>query len=249
MRSRPAEAGAHWGYRVEFTLQAAFSPAAFIGHSVYILMVIGMMMRKMILLRLFAIASSVAGICYSGFILTDPVSTGWEFVLVSVNVFQLTLLWWLDRKTQFDEREAALRAAHFATLSPSKFKKLLKAGRWGVAAPGDRLATEGQAVPALSYIAAGTARILVSGRTVAISGPGAFIGEMTVAAGSPATATVIVEEPAEIWSIDGEALRRLSVRQPDVRRALDAAFFEILRSRIVDRNRRDAAADLATSAA
>ena len=237
MRSRPAEAGARWGYRVEFTLQAAFSPAAFIGHSVYILMVIGMMMRKMILLRLFAIASSVAGICYSGFILTDPVSTGWEFVLVSVNVFQLTLLWWLDRQTHFD------------TLSPSKFKKLLKAGRWGVAAPGDRLATEGEPVPALSYIAAGTARILVSGRTVAISGPGAFIGEMTVAAGSPATATVVVEEPAEIWSIDGEALRRLSVRQPDVRRALDAAFFEILRSRIVDRNRRDAAADLATSAA
>jgi hypothetical protein len=212
-----------------------------LGHTVYLLMVVSMMMRRMVLLRLFAIASCIAGIAYSGFILTDPVSTGWETTLVIVNVGQLTLTWWLNRKAQFDEREQALREAHFATLPASRFKRLVSAGEWKRVEPGDSLATEGLPVPALSYIASGSARVLVGGRPIARCEAGSFVGEMTVSSGEPASASVVVDADTEIWTLDAKALRRLAERQTEIGRALDAAFFRTLRGRIVARNRLDSA--------
>lgn len=230
---------------MELTFESAFSPAGSLGHLAYILLIASMLMRRMVLLRLLVIASALVGIAYSSLILTDPVSTFWEGLLVAVNIVQLSLTWWMDRVTQFDARDAAFRAAHLPELSPSGFRKLIDSGTWRSIGPGASLTTEGQPVAALHYLRSGSARVLVRNREVARTGGNSFVGEMTILAGEPAFATVIIDEAAEVWSIDAAKLRDLRRLRPDIGQALEAAFFRTVRGRLVDRNMRDILGEIA----
>ena len=227
---------------MELTLQAALSPEGLLGHSSYVLLVISMLMRRMVWLRLFVIASAMAGIAYATLILTDPVSSFWETLLIVINVGQLARIWWLDRTTQFTGREAQLRDAHFATLSPSRLKRLIDSGEWVTLAKGEFLSREGTPVPHLVYLHDGSAIVLVAGNPVARCDPGTFVGEMTVATGEPANASVYLETDAQVWRIASDRLRHISERRPEIREALEAAFFRTLRVRVIARNKRDALA-------
>lgn len=84
---------------MELTLESAFSSEGALGHFAYLLLVSSMLMRRMFWLRLLVIASALVAIAYSALILTDPVSTFWETLLVIVNIGQLSLSWWQDRRT------------------------------------------------------------------------------------------------------------------------------------------------------
>ncbi len=227
---------------VELTIESALSPAGLLGHSTYMLLVVSMLMRRMLWLRLFVIASAIAGILYASLILTDPVGTFWETLLIAVNIGQLCLTWWLDRTTQFDERDAGMRLLHFEHLSPSRFRRLLSAGEWQALPSGTALTAEGTPVPALWFLRSGTAEVRVAGRRVALCESGTFVGEMTVSTGEPANASVRLVEDAEVWRIVAARLRAIAGRHGDVREALEAAFFRTLRLRVIERNRRDAAA-------
>lgn len=230
---------------MEFSLEAALSPSATMGHLGYVLLVASMLMRRMVLLRLLVIASALVGIAYSYLILSDPVGTFWEALLVTINVVQLFLTWWLDRVSQFDAREAALREAHLPGLSPGRCRMLLSSGRWRTLEAGSVLTRQGEPVPALYYLSEGTATVQVGGRQVATTGPACFIGEMTIATREPAFATVVVDAKTEVWSIEADEFHRLAQRRPEIAHALESAFFRTVRGRLVERNRRDAIADLA----
>ena len=129
---------------MELTIESALSSDGALGHSAYLLLVLSMLMRRMVWLRLLVIASALLAIAYSALILTDPVSTFWESLLVLVNIGQLSLTWWLDRRTQFDAREDRLRGAHFPRLAPSRLRRLLRRGQWVALGAGTRLTCAGQ---------------------------------------------------------------------------------------------------------
>lgn len=225
---------------MELTLEAAFSREGLLGHLAYVLLVLSMMMRQMVMLRILVMASAVVGIAYALFILTDPVSVFWETLLILVNTGQLLLIWWTNRSTQFDTREAAFRNAHFSELSPHNFRTLLAAGTWASLPSGTHLATEGKPIPELVFLYQGNANVMVDGKLVGHCKPGGFVGEMTVFGAEPASAAVILSEPAEVWKLEAGNLRNLAKRKPEINAALDAAFFRVLRARIIDRNRMDA---------
>ncbi len=227
---------------MELTLEAAFSSEGMLGHFAYLLLVLSMLMRQMVWLRLFFVASAIVSIAYAFFVLTDPVGVFWESLLILVNTGQLFLIWWTNRNTQFDARETAFRFAHFPDLSARNFKILLSAGRWANLPAQTCLATEGQPVPALVYLAHGVADVRVGGNVIGLCGPGSFVGEMTVSKAEPASATVVLQEPADVWQLQAQNLRDLVARNPDINAALDAAFFRVLRARIIERNHKDAAA-------
>lgn len=227
---------------LELTLQSALSLDGLLGHSSYVLLVISMLMRRMVWLRIFVIASALAGICYSLLILHDPVGSFWEMLLIVVNVGQLIRIWWQDRRTRFEGREAQMRELHFAHLSPSRLKLLIDSGAWVTLPSGSTLCKEGVPVPYLYYLHSGVASVSVADRIVARCTPGSFIGEMTISTGEPANASVALQTDAEIWRIEAPRLRQLAERSAETREALEAAFFRTLRLRIIDRNKRDAAA-------
>lgn len=226
---------------MELTLESAFSSSSFSGHLAYVLLVGSMLMRSMVLLRLLVIASALVGIIYSSVILTDPVSTFWETMLLLVNVCQLALTWWLDRSTQFEPHEAELRARHFPDLSASRFSRLLRSGAWMELPGGTVLAAEGRPVNTLTYLRDGQGSVSIDGIDIAHSEAGTFVGEMTVLTGEPANATVVLDGPAHAWVVDARKLRRLASDKAEIGHALEAAFFRMLRSRLTCRNLQDRA--------
>ena len=223
---------------MELTLESAFSSQGALGHSAYLLLVLSMLMRRMIWLRLLVIASATIAIAYAALILTDPVSTFWESLLILVNIGQLTLTWWLDRRTQFDPREQQLRRLHFPKLAPSRMRKLLKRGAWQELPANTRLTRAGHPVDALWFLQRGQADVLIDGDRVGRCEQGSFVCEMTVSSGEPAFADVILDGPATVWRIDGAALRDLAARDPETGHALEAAFFRMIRHRLAESDRR-----------
>ena len=77
---------------MELTFDAALSPDGLIGHMAYIFLVASMLMRRMLWLRVFALAAFLTGISYSIFVLKDPVGTFWESLLAAINLGQLALM-------------------------------------------------------------------------------------------------------------------------------------------------------------
>jgi hypothetical protein len=234
---------------LELTFEAALSAESMLGHFGYVLLIISMLMREMVFLRIFFMASAVVSIAYAIFVLTDPVGVFWETLLILVNAGQLLLIWWTNRSAQFDDRETNFRNAHFPDLAPSYFKTLLSAGEWVSMPAGSRLSTQGQPVPALIFLFNGGAKVWVDEKDIGVCQPGSFVGEMTIASSEPASATVVLAKPAEVWRLEAQSLRGLAKRSPEISAALDAAFFRVLRSRIIDRNRMDAAAQFRDGAA
>jgi CRP-like cAMP-binding protein len=221
---------------VELTLESAFSSQGALGHAAYLLLVLSMLMRKMFWLRVLVIASAVVAIAYASLVLTDPVSTFWETMLIVVNIGQLTLTWWLDRRTQFDSREERLRKAHFPRLAPSRLRRLLRAGEWVDLPAGTQLTRAGDPVPALWFLHEGRAQVVVAGVAVGQCLPDSFIGEMTVATGEPAFADVMLDTDAPVWRIDAKRLRDLASRDTETGYALEAAFFRMIRQKLADSN-------------
>lgn len=223
---------------MDLTVESALSGNSMLGHLSYVLLIVSMLMRRMVWLRIFVILSAIASIAYFGSILRDPVGVFWETLLISVNVAQLGLIWWLDRRTQFDERENRMIEQHFRSVPRRRMRRLIDRGVWKQLPAGAQLARQGTPVPALYYLAAGEAQVLVNGALVATCATGSFVGEMTALTGEPAFATVEAAEPLDVWMIPAEKLRSIVSEEPESGRAIEAAFFRVVRERLAQQNAR-----------
>ena len=221
---------------MELTLESALSSGGMIGHLSYFLLVLSMLMRRMTLLRLFAIGSALVGITYSIAILRDPVGAFWESLLITVNVGQLTLMHWSNVRARFNDAEVAFVDAKFPGLSKGKSRQLLDRGTWIEAPDGMVLTEEGRPSGALSYIAQGMVDIVARGVKVSECGTGDFIGEMTVLNNQPATARTIVRGGAQVWQISSRELREMVDRHPEIGREIDAAFARNYREKLIQSN-------------
>lgn len=221
---------------MELDLQSVLSPSGLVGHSAYLLLVISMVMRRMLWLRVFVIASALASIAYGVFILTDPVSVFWETLLIAVNLVQLSITAWQNSRARFSPIEADFIARHFPTLPPAQVRRLLDLGRWQEMPAGSVLCVEGERIPALYYVHEGSATVSVDDRTVGQCEPGAFVGELTVTTGEPSNGTVTLETPGYLWSVDADRLRETIRKRPDIARALEASFFSEVRDKLLRRN-------------
>ncbi len=221
---------------MELTLESAFSGDSLLGHIAYMVLITSMLMRTLLWLRLLVILAALLGIAYASLILHDPVSTFWESCLVLVNVFQILRTHWRSLRASFTEAEAGLVARHLPGLSKGEARLLIDAGSWSLLQDGHLLTVEGQAVSHLHYIAEGHAQVVIDGIVVAECAPGTFVGEMTVATGGPATATVRCAGPVTVWRVEAVALRRLLARTDEISRELDAAFARNYRDKLVRMN-------------
>jgi hypothetical protein len=222
---------------LELTIASAFSQEGLLGHAAYVLLVTSMLMRTLLWLRIFVIASAILGISYSAFILNDPVSTFWESCLVLVNITQLMITHWRSLRARFTEAESDFIALHLPGLTRGEARTLIDRGHWESLPEGTDLAVEGRPVEHLSYIADGAVEVLVEGRRVALCKPGDFIGEMTALTGLPATATAVATGPVTVWRIAAPSLREMTRRHDVLSREIEAAFARTYRDKIVAMNR------------
>jgi hypothetical protein len=148
------------------------NPAVLFGHFTYVLLIISVLMRRMVWLRVFAVASGITKIIYRAFFILDPVSVLWETVFVIVNLVQLAIIWYYEYHHRFSDD-----GRHFAESMPagterSAIKRLLDLSDLQRSEPGDILTREGAPLPNLMYLADGIVKIEHGDRVVAICGPG-----------------------------------------------------------------------------
>jgi hypothetical protein len=143
-------------------------PVELFGHFTYLLLIVSMLMRRMVALRLLAVASGLAKIVYRAVFVLDPVSVLWEAIFVLVNVGQLLIIWYYEYHHRFSEEKV-----HFARNMPSDvdrsaLKRLLDLAELERYAPDDVLTREGDKVTKLTYVASGIVKIDHMDRVVAI---------------------------------------------------------------------------------
>ena len=221
---------------MELTLESAFSADGLIGHLSYFLLVLSMLMQRMTWLRIFALSSAAVGICYSFFILHDPVGTFWESALFLVNVGQLLLLHWKNLRASFSDEELEFVNGKLPGLARGRSRALLNKGRWIHAEDGTILTREGSPSGALTYISRGTVDIIANGVKVSQCGAGDFIGEMTVLNDEPATATTRVSGTAQLWQITSADLKSVLSRHPEIGTEIEASFARNYREKLVQSN-------------
>ncbi len=195
---------------------------AFVAYSIAFL---SFAVRDIIWLRLLAITAS-SGLVWSELLQAEPraATVTWHPVFILVNLAWLVRLTVVERRVRFSADEQGLYDLLFRSFSRLDFRMLLGLGRWRDASVGHVLATEGQPIDEVAILVHGVADVATGGRRIARLGRGQLVGEMSFVAGGPASATVTVVEPTRMLSWNKEDLRRLRMRRPSLRFALDAVI-------------------------
>jgi len=221
---------------MELTLNSAFSVGGMVGHLAYVFLVLSMLMRSIVALRIFFVVNVLLNIFYVTVWVHDPVQLFWESLLFLINITQLALIWWQNRRARFSEEEQAFAASRLRGLSRSQTRQLLDAGHWWDVMPGTVLTHQGERPLHLTYISSGSVGIFVDEQRVAGCGSRRYIGEMSVLDREPASATVRVEQSARVWQLPTEALDRLADRKPAIAAVVEAGIARDMRSKLLDSN-------------
>ena len=86
--------------------------------------------------------------------------------------------------------------------------------------PGEILFTEGETGEEMFVIRSGSVRVYVESagieKTLAVLGPGEFIGEMSLLTGSPRSATAVAAEKSSLLKVKGKVLEEMIVHNTEV---------------------------------
>lgn len=215
----------------------SFNEAGFaLEHLTYLLLVLSMAMRRIVWLRVIAIASSAVQITHAILFEYDPVVIFWDSMLAMVNLGQLALMAWENRRRNWSDETRRFVASFTPQLAEAAAARLMQAGFWHEGPAGAMLTVEGQPVKGLLYISAGTVRIEAGGKAVATCGAGDFLGEMTWQSGKPATGTAIAEGTVRYLRFERSKLEAALKARPELRFALQTSFNRNLIEKLVRAN-------------
>jgi len=208
-----------------------------VGNIEYILLVISMMMTRMIWLRSLAIASGVAGLIYSAYWLHDPVGVFWETTFTLVNVVQLALIKYRNLAARFSADDQDFYNRVFPHLEPWQMRRLLRTGQWQTAPAGTELTRQGTVVTHLCYLNSGILEVRVNDFTVGVCDPKSLIGEISIASGQPATATVVARNEVHYLALEREALHKLMRTDAEIAHAVERSLRRNLETVLIQRTK------------
>ena len=161
-----------------------------------------------------------------------------EIIWIFLSVYGMARMYWLGRQAHLSAEETAFVSRMFPTMSRTMAHSFVSAGGWHDAEAGTRLATEGEKMGALIYLASGEAEILSDWGTIARCLPGSFIGELSCFDGSPASASVVLAKPARYFRIATEALNGICAHDFEMRNAVQHAVGKDTGKKLVEANAR-----------
>ncbi len=157
---------------------------------------------------------------------------------IVISLAGMSLYFMRTRQITFTPEERAFLNAKFFQMSPIDARKFLSAGRWWTGDAGTVLATQGEVIGQLHYLADGAARVTMETRQVNEQGGRSFVGELTCFNAEPASATVTLDRPSRIFSIDAPKLRSLCARRPDLRLHIENSAMLDTHGKLLAANRR-----------
>jgi CRP-like cAMP-binding protein len=170
-----------------------------------------------------------------------------EIAWIAISLVGIARLYIVRRFLRLTPDEAAVARTIVPGLSRDRARRLLRLGDWREAAPGETLAAQGEPVGALMIVVEGSCGVEHDGRPVAVIGPGAVIGEITLATGGPATASVTAATAVRMLHIKREPLLAFLRRNEDVEHAIERAMADDLRRKLMETTRSLSGRDQAAS--
>ncbi len=162
-----------------------------------------------------------------------------QIAWILISLAGIVRIFLLNHRIRFNAEEAALVEDALADMPRPLARRLLDRGLWMDGGAGLALTEESAPVDRLHYLAGGAAEVIVGGRPVARLERG-FVGEMNVLQGGPASATVRLTEPSRLFTVSGEALRRMAATDGEFRLHLEQRLHEATRRKLMEANRRNA---------
>jgi hypothetical protein len=215
----------------------AFISRLVVGNIEYVLLVISMMMTRMGWLRILAIASGTVGFIYSACWLHDPVGIFWESAFTLVNVVQLALTKFRNITARFSQEDQEFYERFLPRLEPHQMWRLLKTGKWLTAPAGTELTRQGKMVSHLCFLQSGLLEVQVDGVAVGRCEPKSLIGEISIASGQPASATVVAQGEIHYLALEREALHRLMRADEEIARAVERSLRLNLEAVLIQRTK------------
>ncbi|KPP89603.1 MAG: Cyclic nucleotide-binding domain [Rhodobacteraceae bacterium HLUCCA08] len=191
----------------------------------------GFVLRDELLLRLFV----AAGICMDiAFYALQPVPIAQSIivnsVLVAVNVVLIGIILFERTTWRMSDEDRSL-FAHFPTLTPGQFRRVMRTAEGTIPEAATDLIAEGAAVNKLFLVFAETYEIEKRGRVYAARGP-AFVGEIAFLTGAASSAGVRVPAGSRVVSFDSAALHKLMARKPAIHNGMVALFGRDLAAKV-----------------
>ncbi|HRD76520.1 MAG TPA: cyclic nucleotide-binding domain-containing protein [Hyphomicrobiaceae bacterium] len=191
------------------------------GHIAYVILAISYWLTSMFWLRTLACIGLFFEIAYYTSVGSRMwVGIAWDLVFISINLFQLYLIFKDRFSLKLAEAEGAVVRRAFGGLDDAQLARLLRAGSWSSFEPGTELTTAASPVNALSLIQSGRAEVIVDGHTIACLRPGDFIGEIAFLTGVNATATVKATEPLRALVLERAKLAKLCASDGEIATAV-----------------------------
>ncbi|MEM7746045.1 MAG: cyclic nucleotide-binding domain-containing protein [Pseudomonadota bacterium] len=143
-----------------------------------------------------------------------------------------------EQTVRFSPSEQKVVDSLLSGLTRIEAKRVLRLGLWVEAEPGFIITRENQSVKYLCWVHSGEVAVDIGGVEVSRLGEGSIQGEGTCLSGEPATATVRVAKPSQLFMLPTKELRRLLQRHPAITPHLQESFATHLRGKLVGLNHR-----------
>lgn len=186
----------------------SFSPALVIMNIAYVLNLIGLAVKNILILRVLMIAGQLI-LIYTGYVRGNWIVTFWNSIFLVINLFRIILLLLERRSVKLPENLQDIYNASFFNMTEREFLRFWALGSEDII-EGGYIINSGEKADNVFMITSGMAYVQNGINTVAILGPGDFIGEMSFITGRAASADVIsdMETILHVWkSADIQKLR------------------------------------------
>jgi CRP-like cAMP-binding protein len=163
-------------------------------------MFIALTIRDILFLRIILVSAQTLFIIY-GSITASYVVLVWNALFLSINLFQVIVLYRRRRPVTVPESIRDIHENVFGDLSPREFLIFWNIGHETEYSDG-AIVEEGETQDEVILILEGRASVVIHGREIAILERGSFIAEMSFLSGDPASANVICRSPivAATWN-------------------------------------------------
>lgn len=191
------------------------------GHVAYIVIGISYLLTSIFWLRIAAVIGLALEILY--FVISGSglwTSIFWDSVFILINIVMLAALIRDRLSLKLTADQKAFLAPLMKELDKAQIAQLLRTGAWRTLSGGDVITREGETVQDLTFVCDGLTEVRVRDQVVAHVGPGNFIGDISFAMGSPATATVVADGEVRVLALDQTKLRTLCSKDQQIASAL-----------------------------
>jgi len=206
-------------------MSSFFSLADLPQHFSNVILALSYFFTRLLWLRIAATIGIAINVGYEVITRTDlRVGLPWDSAFLLINLYGLYFLYRDYQRFKLPAADAAMLRQAFAGLKDMEIAQILRNSKWQSVPASAVLITQNAAVENLYLIFEGSAQVVVDDAPVGFIEPGSFAGEIAYLTCSPATATVITNQPSRLLAIAHHIMVHESQKDDDVR----GIIFQIL---------------------